>query len=451
MELTFLGAAETVTGSKYLFRQGNEQFLVDCGLFQGLKELRLRNWQPLPFHPEDLAHVILTHAHIDHSGYVPRLCKQGFKGNVLCTPGTKDLCEVLLPDSGFLQEEEAELANKFGYSKHKPALPLYTMEDAINALGQFRPIPFHQPIPIAKDVVLEFMHAGHIIGASLVSIRFDHQTIVFSGDLGRPHDQVMRSPETPPQADILVLESTYGDRIHPDTHPRQELADAINRAVNRGGSVIIPAFAVGRSQCLMYFLHELKEQGKIPNVPVYLDSPMATSATEIFKHYPQEHRLSPEMVNGMCRDIHYVKTADESKAIDEIKEPIIIISASGMATGGRVLHHIKAFGDNPKNLLLFSGYQAEGTRGQRILSGEKQIKMFGEMVEIKAEVAALDNLSAHSDCNETLKWLHTFKHHPKQVYIVHGEPASAAALKKRIQDELGWKCIIPQYGQKVKL
>lgn len=451
MEMTFLGAAGTVTGSKFLFHVDHEQFFVECGLFQGLKELRAHNWNPLPVKAADISRVILTHAHIDHSGYVPVLCKNGFKGEILCTPGTKDLCSVLLPDSGFLQEEEAAHANKYGYSKHKPALPLYTMEDALLALKQFRAIPFHQPMQIAKETTLEFLHAGHIIGASLVSIRHDHQTIIFSGDLGRPHDEVMCPPEQPERADILFLEATYGNRIHPDTHPRDELAKAIHRAVNRGGSVIIPAFAVGRSQSLLYFLHELKKQNKIPDLPVYLDSPMAISATDIFMRYPKEHRLTPDTVRAMCQEARYIKTQEESMALDNLREPAIIVSASGMATGGRVLHHIKAYAGDPKNLLLFSGYQSEGTRGQRILSGETQIKMFGELIDIKAEVAALDNLSAHSDANETMKWLQGFKNAPRHVYIVHGELDAATALKERIQKEFGWKCTVPQYNQKIKI
>lgn len=447
MEITFLGAAQTVTGSKYLLSFNNKKILVDCGLFQGLKELRLRNWRAMPVEASAIDRVILTHAHIDHSGYLPLLDKQGFEGDVLCTHGTNDLCNVLLPDAGYLQEEEARYANKYGYSKHHPALPLYTMNDALTVLKKFRAHPFHQPISLDQNTTLEFLHAGHIIGASVLRLTHEGKTLVFSGDLGRPQDEVMRAPESITEADALVIESTYGNRAHPGTHPLVELAAVINRTVTRGGSVIVPSFAVGRAQALLYFIHTLKQRGDIPDVPVFLDSPMAESATDIFTKYPNEHRLSAEVVKAMCREVHYVRSAEESKTIDAMKKPIIVISASGMVTGGRVLHHIKYFGPDPKNTILFSGYQAEGTRGARMMGGEKQVKMLGEVVAINAEVAMLENLSAHADANETLQWLKQFKRAPRQVFITHGEAASAAALKARIESELGWSCVVPTYGQ----
>jgi metallo-beta-lactamase family protein len=451
MEITFLGAVQTVTGSKYLLSFNHKKILVDCGLFQGLKELRLRNWRALPVDARAISRVILTHAHIDHSGYLPLLNKQGFEGDILCTHGTHDLCSVLLPDAGYLQEEEARYANKYGYSKHHPAQPLYTMNDALLVLKKFSPHPFHQPIALDQNTTLEFLHAGHIIGASVVRITHEGKTLVFSGDLGRPQDEVMRAPECVTEADALVIESTYGNRIHPGAHPLLELAEVINRAVNRGGSIIVPSFAVGRAQALLYFIYELKQRGEIPDLPVYLDSPMAESATDIFMKYPNEHRLSPEAVRAMCREVRYVRTPEESKQIDTMKTPIIVISASGMVTGGRVLHHIKHFAPNAKNTILFSGYQAEGTRGARMLGGEKQVKMLGEMVPIRAEVAVLENLSAHADANETIQWLKQFKRAPRQVFITHGEPASAATLKTRIESELGWHCAVPTYGQHERL
>lgn len=451
MELTFLGATHTVTGSKYYLETDHKKILIDCGLFQGLKELRLRNWNPLPLQAKEIDHVVLTHAHIDHSGYFPLLSKEGFDGKIWCTPGTKDLCSVLLPDSGYLQEEEAMFANKYGYSKHQPAKPLYTLNDAMQSLKQFEAHPFHEKIPVSPDTSVEFLHAGHIIGASMVCIHHRDQTLMFSGDLGRPHDSVMKAPEIPKKADVLVLEATYGNKTHPEAHPRIELANIINRTVERGGVVIIPAFAVGRAQALLYYLYELRKTGKIPTLPVYLDSPMAESATEIFRRYPHEHRLAEAEVKAMCQAVTYVKTSEESQALDTKKTPMIIISASGMVTGGRVLHHIKQFAPDAKNTILFSGYQAEGTRGQRILSGEKEIKMLGEVVPINAEVAALDNLSAHSDANETIAWLKQFQHRPKHIFLTHAETDSALVLKARIEKELQIKCTIPQYGQRMRV
>ncbi len=451
MELSFLGATHTVTGSKYYLEADHQKIFIDCGLFQGLKELRLRNWNPLPIQPNELDHVILTHAHIDHSGYFPLLCKSGFRGEAWCTPGTKELCSVLLPDSGYLQEEEANYANKHGYSKHRPARPLYTLNDAMEALKQLHAQPFEKKIAISPETSIEFLHAGHIIGASMVCVHHREQTLMFSGDLGRPNDGVMLAPSIPKHADVLVLEATYGDRLHPSTHPRVELANIINRTVERGGVVIIPAFAVGRAQSLLYYLYELKQANKIPNVPVYLDSPMAESATEIFRRYPNEHRLKENIVKNMCQAVTYVKTSEESQALDEKKSPMIIISASGMVTGGRVLHHVKHFATDPKNTILFSGYQAAGTRGQRILSGEKEIKLLGETITIQAEVTALDNLSAHSDANETMSWLKQFPHKPKHIFLTHAETDSATALKTRIENELHIKCTIPQYGQRMRI
>lgn len=451
MDITFLGAAQTVTGSKYLLSFNHKKILVDCGLFQGLKELRLRNWRALSVEASAISRVILTHAHIDHSGYLPLLNKQGFEGEVLCTHGTQDLCNVLLPDAGYLQEEEARYANKYGYSKHHPALPLYTMSDALEVLKKFHAHPFHQLISLDETTTLEFLHSGHIIGASMVRIVHEGKSLVFSGDLGRPQDEVMRAPEHITEADALVIESTYGNRIHPGTHPLLELAEVVNRTVNRGGSVIVPSFAVGRAQALLYFIHTLKQRGDIPDVPVFLDSPMAESATDIFTKYPNEHRLSVEVVRAMCREVRYVRTPEESKQIDAMKTPVIVISASGMVTGGRVLHHIKYFAPDAKNTILFSGYQAMGTRGARMLSGEKQVKMLGEVVPINAEVAVLENLSAHADANETLAWLKQFKRAPRQVFITHGEEASSAALKSRIESELGWPCTVPTYGQRERV
>ncbi len=451
MELTFLGATETVTGSKYLLTHNNHQILVDCGLFQGLKELRLKNWAPFPIEPSKIEAVVLTHAHIDHTGYLPLLSKQGFTGPIYCSKGTYALCQILLPDSGFLHEEEARRANKYGYSKHRPAKPLYTKEDAELVLEQFEPVDFEHPLTILDTFNVTWYHAGHIIGASHVKIETQDSSVVFSGDIGRLNDPVMRPPSRISKTDYLVLESTYGDRIQPKQPPEEALAAIINKTINRNGTVVIPAFAVGRAQMILYYLYLLKTQKKIPSIPIYLDSPMSIDATHIMRTFVNEIRLSSSLCQNVCEIAHYVHTQEESKRLDASTEPKIIISASGMATGGRVLHHIKTFAPYPENTILFAGYQAIGTRGADMLAGKKQIKMFGLYVPIEAEIDFLPNLSAHADQLEILAWLKNFEKPPKQVYITHGEPKAAAELKSEIARTLGWHCTIPSYLDKVKL
>lgn len=451
MQIKFMGAAGTVTGSKYLLTFPNRQVMVDCGLFQGMKELRMRNWNPFPVNVRDIDQVILTHAHIDHAGYLPLLNKHGFNGDVFSTHGTKDLCDVLLPDSARLQEEEAAYANRHGYSKHHPALPLYTIQDAMGVLDRFVTYPYHHDITLDDQTRFRFLPAGHIIGSSLVHLQHGGKSILFSGDLGRPHDLVMKAPDAPPQADYLVLESTYGDRTHRAGHPLDQLAEVVNRTVERGGTLIVPAFAVGRSQVLLYYLYQLKKSNRIPNVPVYLDSPMAISATMIFKRYKNEHRLSDEDIEGMCKSAQYVNTTEESRHIAALPQSKIILSASGMVEGGRVLHHVKACAPDARNTILFTGYQAEDTRGARILAGERSVRLLGEEVPINAEVALLSNLSAHADMNEIMQWLKCFKHAPKKIFITHGEPASASALQKLITSELGWHAVTPEYLQSEEL
>ncbi|MFI4954851.1 MAG: MBL fold metallo-hydrolase RNA specificity domain-containing protein [Gammaproteobacteria bacterium] len=451
MKLTFMGATGTVTGSKYLLTDGSNKILVDCGLFQGYKELRLRNWGELPVDPHTIDAVVLTHAHIDHSGYLPLLVKHGFKGKIYCTPATKDLCSILLPDSGYLQEEEARLANKFHSSKHKPALPLYTKEDAIRSLKHFSVVDFDTPLKLLKTFTIRFHRAGHILGASLVSVKHHSISLLFSGDLGRPHDPVMRAPDIISETDYLVLESTYGDRLHASDDPQEKLGEIIRETAKRGGSVIIPAFAVGRAQTLLYYIYKLKLADKIPYMPIFLDSPMAEDATDLLCRYKNEHRQSEEECNKFCSVATYVKTLDESQEVDNLKIPSIIISASGMATGGRVLHHLKALAPNYRNTILFTGYQAGGTRGDRILKGEREIKIFGEMIPVKAQVESISNLSAHADYQEILDWLCNFKNNPRKVFITHGEPEAALSLKKKIEEKFGWDCVVPHYLQKENL
>ncbi|WP_169569414.1 MBL fold metallo-hydrolase RNA specificity domain-containing protein [Sneathiella limimaris] len=452
MKLSFLGATGTVTGSKYLLETSDARVLVDCGLFQGLKELRLRNWARLPLDPSSIDAVILTHAHIDHSGYLPLLVREGFSGPVYCSEATADLCRILLPDSAHLQEEDANRANRYGYSKHHPALPLYTIKDAEVALTHLRPVSFGDFHSLSGELVFQLTHAGHILGAACVTVKNSQKTITFSGDLGRPEDPVMRPPAQIQQTDILLLESTYGDRLHETTAPLDQLEDVILRTIKRGGTLIIPAFAVGRAQSLLFLIHQLKEADRIPHMPVYLDSPMAISATELLHRHSSEHRLSRQTCNTMCHNVIYTKTVDQSKEIYSKNNnmPSIIVSASGMATGGRVLHHLKHFIENPNNTILFTGFQAEGTRGQRILQGEKTIRIHGYDYAVNAEIQILDNLSAHSDWQEIMEWLKGFREPPQETFITHGEASAARTLKERIEAELGWKVSVPEYLEEVE-
>ena len=450
-DLQFLGATGTVTGSKYLLSAGDQKILVDCGLFQGFKQLRLRNWSPLPFEPASLSAVVLSHAHLDHSGYLPLLVKNGFAGKVRCTEATYDLCCILLPDAGRLQEEEAENANRRGFSKHRPALPLYTEEDARRALTQFAPVEFDREIELG-GVRLRLVPAGHILGASIVSLSGDKHSLVFSGDLGRPNDPIMAAPSPIHDADYLVLESTYGNRLHDPEDPRVKLGRIIRKTAERGGVVVIPSFAVGRAQSLLYHIHQLKSEAAIPaDLPVYLNSPMAVDATEIYRKHRAEHRLTPEQCRAMCTAATIVNTPEESKRLNGKKGPMVVIAASGMATGGRVVHHIKAFAPDPRNTILFSGFQAGGTRGATILSGAESVKIHGEYIPIRAEVAVINNLSAHADYAEILDWLRHFGRPPRATFITHGEPAAADALRRRIEEQLRWRARVPDYLERVVL
>ena len=452
MKITFLGATGTVTGSKYLVEHNGYKVLLDCGLFQGYKELRLRNWAPLPVDPASLDAVVLTHAHLDHSGYVPLLVRNGFKGPVYCSPATKDLCALLLPDSAHIQEEDAERANRYHYSKHNPAMPLYTVDDAFNAMESFKTVAYGKAHPLGDDLTFTLTRAGHILGSSFVTFHADNKKLVFSGDIGRPHDEVMKPPSHIEEADYLVLESTYGDRLHERSHPGDLLGEVIRKTAGQGGKVVIPAFAVGRAQAMLYYVHALKAAGKIPNIPVFLDSPMAINATRLFGKYPHEHRMTEQAWAEVTKVAAYTRTVQESKQIDALSGPAIIISASGMATGGRVLHHLKAFIGNHRNTILFTGYQAGGTRGDRLLRGEREVKIHGQMYPVRATVKELRNLSAHGDYEEIIGWLGHFKKAPTRIFITHGEPEGAAGLKAHIGEALGWEnCTIPEYLQEEAL
>jgi metallo-beta-lactamase family protein len=451
MKLQFLGATDTVTGSKYLLETGSARLLIDCGLFQGYKTLRLRNWAPLPVPASSIDAVVLTHAHIDHSGYLPLLARQGFRGPILCTPATYELCRILLPDCGHLLEEEADYNNRHGTSKHHPALPLYTQQDAMDCLRLFKPVHGEGPWDAPGRLQGRFWHSGHMPGSAFVRLDDGQRSVLFSGDIGRPQDLVMQPPVTPDAADYLVVESTYGDRRHAASDPLDTLADVINRTAARGGVVVIPAFAVGRAQALMYAIHLLKAQGRIHKLPVYLNSPMAASATEVYLRHTGQLRLSATEARDVMAGIQLVQTPDESRLLNTRKGPMVIIAASGMATGGRVVHHLKAFAPDHRNTLLLAGYQAGGTRGAALAAGAKTLRIFGEDVPVRAEVAQLDHLSAHADADEILRWLGGLSHAPRRTFITHGEPAAADALRRRIERELRWACYLPYYTEVVDL
>ena len=449
--MTFLGATGTVTGSKYLIEANGFKCLVDCGLFQGLKELRLRNWAEFPIDPEGIDAVVLTHAHIDHSGYLPVLMNRGFKGPVYSTSGTKDLCQILLPDAGKIQEEEAGYANRKGFSKHHPALPLFTLEDGQKVLKQFKSIEFEQDFNLTDDLKLRLTPSGHILGSAFVTLKSRKTTVVFSGDLGRPVDLIMNPPSPIKHADYLLIESTYGDRTHPVQDPVDQLEEVINRTVKRNGVVIIPAFSVGRSQSFLYAIHLLKSQKRIEDTPVYLNSPMSINVMGVYRDHQPEHRLNPEQCHQMCNAAKYVRSPEESKALNNRKGPMIIISASGMATGGRVLHHLKQFTPDSRNTVLLAGYQAAGTRGEALFRGAKTLKIHGQQVPVNAEVACINGFSAHADQAEIMEWLKKFSHAPKMTFITHGEPQSARGLEAKIQQDLEWRTRIPEYLEEVEL
>jgi metallo-beta-lactamase family protein len=450
MKLTFLGAAGTVTGSKYLVEAGGSRILVDCGLFQGYKNLRLLNWQPLPINPKDIDAVVLTHAHLDHSGALPLLVLEGYRGPVYATRATTELCGLLLPDSGHLQEADANFANRHKSSKHDPALPLYTEEDALRTLKLFKPLDFDEPLTLGP-LQLRLRGAGHILGASSVELRHGDRSLLMSGDIGRPDDLMMKPPVPIEHADTLVIESTYGNRTHDEGDHAGELADVIRRTAARGGKVIVPAFAVGRAQALLYQIWLLKKAKQIPDLPVFLDSPMAIDTTAIYQRHANEHRLSAEDCKHMGSVARFCRTSDQSRELNQLTYPAIIISASGMATGGRILHHlINHLGDH-RSSVLFAGFQAGGTRGARLVAGERSIRIFGQDVAVNAEIVSLPGMSAHADAGQIMDWLRTVKRPPQHVYITHGEHDAADALRRRIQQELGWHASVPIMGDSVEV
>ena len=445
MQLTFLGATGTVTGSKYLLNVDNQKILIDCGLFQGYKKLRLRNWEPLPIDPASLDAVVITHAHIDHTGYLPLLVKNGFSGPIYATEATYDLCSILLPDSGHIQEEDARRANRYSYSKHHPALPLYTKLDAQNALKNFKVVNFNEAQSILSNGTVTWFPAGHILGSAFIQFHVDGKKLLFTGDIGRLQDPVMKPPATIQMTDYLVIESTYGNRLHDVEDPKERIRQIVVDTAKRGGTILIPAFAVGRAQSLLYYIYRLQAEASIPSLPVFLDSPMAVNATKMLCKHAREHQLSHDECTHVCNVATYVNTPDESKSIDEKPMPKIIISASGMATGGRILHHLKAFVSDSRNTILFTGFQAAGTRGEKLVAGASVVKIHGHEFPVHARIENLTNTSAHADYEEIVKWLKQYKQPPKKVFITHGEPEAAIGLKTQIESELDWECCIPNY------
>lgn len=451
MKIQFIGATETVTGSKYLLQVDRKKILIDCGLFQGMKNARKKNWQALPIQPSQIDAVFLTHAHIDHSGYLPALMKQGFSGPIYCSHATRALCRVLLPDAGYLQEEDARYANKGSFSHHYPAEPLYTEQDAIKVLKQFKVLSCNETHKIFPDCLVTLRPVGHILGASSIRIVNEGKSITFSGDVGRPDDLIMYPPESIKNTDYLVVESTYGDRRHPELNAFIEMRDIIKRTINRGGIVLLPAFAVGRAQLALYIIEQLRAKKEIPKVPVFLNSPMAISATELFFDYEDKHRLNRAQCKSIDHMVTITKTKAESIELVGRKDPCIIISASGMASGGRVLHHLKSLLPNPKNSVLFLGYQAAGTRGFNLTQGHDKVKIHGAYISVNAEVHNLEALSSHGDYQQIINWLKTLAE-PKRVFVTHGESSAADSMRNHLKQQLGWQeVIVPEYLESFEL
>ena len=455
--LTFLGAAGTVTGAKFLVATDGARLLLECGMFQGLRELRARNWEAPPVQPGTLAAVLLSHAHIDHSGYLPRLVRDGFEGPIFCSPGTADLLKIMLRDAARLQEEEADFRNRNGATRHHPALPLFTVADAARALRLVKPVAFDQPFSPARNVDARFRMSGHILGASTVEVVASGRRLVYSGDLGRYDVPIMRDPVAVASADTLLVESTYGDRLHPAGDATPVIRQAVQRAADHRGWLLVPAFAIGRTQDLLYVLRELEEAGRIPRLPVYLDSPMGIESTAIYQRHPEEHDPATIQITAEGKRpfvpsrFHLCPTADDSKKLNSVDGPGVIIAGSGMATGGRILHHLRHRLADERTTVLFVGYQAAGTRGRLLRDGAARLRIFGEEVSVRATIMATDALSAHADQGEIIRWLRGFTHPPAMTYCVHGEPAAAAALRAVIEQHLGWRCAVAADLQQIEL
>lgn len=449
MRITFFGAAETVTGSRFLVEAHGRRILVDAGLFQGVKRLRLLNWSPFPVDPGSLDAVVLTHAHVDHSGYLPVLVRHGFDGQVWCTPSTAALLRILLPDAAHLQEEDARFANRHRSSRHDPALPLFTQDDAAAALDLVCAQPFEEDFHPVSDLTARYSPAGHILGAASVRLDEGGASVLFSGDLGRTDDWVMRPPASAPAATHVVVESTYGDRQHPGEDALGILEEAIHRTVAHGGIVLVPSFAVGRTQTVLHLLARLRIAGRIPALPTFVNSPMAVTATELFLATAGEHRLNEREVFELCEGVELVRSVEDSRRLTERPGPMVVLTASGMMTGGRVLHHIRQVAPDHRSTIVLPGFQAAGTRGRALLDGARSLRVFGEEVPVRAEVVHLESLSAHADSDDLVAWLKSAPEPPKAVTVVHGEATAADALRRRVAQELHWPARVAGYGESV--
>lgn len=446
MKIGFWGAAGTVTGSRFLLDGSKGRVLIDCGMFQGGKQIRRRNWEPFPADPASINAVVLTHAHIDHSGFLPAFVRDGFSGPIYCTPATAELLELLLRDSAHLQEEEARYANKKKSSRHAPAKPLFTIEDTEAALKLIEVRKFGAPFSPAPGFEVSYSRAGHILGAASVRVVENGVSLLVSGDLGQDGDLVMHAPDSPPSADYVLIESTYGDRLHVKDDPFVAIEQVVNKTIANGGSVLFPAFAVGRSQVLMHILAELRHQERIPNVPIYVNSPMATDVTDMYLRYASEHNLTDEQCSRIWSGIEFVQSIEQSKELTSSNEPKIIISASGMATGGRVLHHLIAMLPHSQNSVIFAGHQVEGTRGFLLVNGAKQIRIYGDDVNVFANIVHMEELSAHADRDELICWLSKLSNKPKKIFVIHGEPEASRSVQNIVQGKLQWLAEVPVHG-----
>jgi len=449
MEVRFLGAADTVTGSKHLVTLAGQRVLLDCGLFQGYKVLRERNWAPPDFDVRDVDAVVLSHAHLDHSGWLPVLVKHGYRGPVFASPATRDLAGVLLMDSAYLQEEDARRANRYGYSRHDKALALYTRADAARSLAKIETLAPGRELALGQ-VRVTLTPTGHLVGACAVSLRATHESLTYSGDVGRQSDLLMPPPETPPRSDVLLIESTYGNRTHPSEDAQAVLGRIIRDTIGRGGSVLLPSFAVGRAQALLVVLQRLRAADQIPHgLPIFLDSPMAIQATELYRRHRRLLRLRPAEANAMTDGVRMLTTGAQSQRLARSRYPSVIISASGMATGGRVLHHLKAMAPDERHHIVFAGFQVGGSRGAHLVGGASEVKIHGEYVPVRARVTGLEGLSGHADADELVAWARAIGRAPRQTFVVHGDPDAADALRLRLKDELGWPVRVPQHGERV--
>ncbi|SHN02357.1 metallo-beta-lactamase family protein [Cyclobacterium lianum] len=460
VKIKFLGGAGTVTGSRFLLDVAGLKILIDCGLFQGLKDYRLRNWDSFPTPPDQVDMVLLTHAHIDHSGYLPKLVREGFKGQIFCTEPTMELVKILLLDAGKLQEEEAKFAARKGYSRHEKPLPLFTEKDAERVFPLLQPINFETEVKLSENISLTAYNAGHILGASILKLKikgdYQEKRLIFSGDLGRFRDPILNPPAEIPFGDIVFLESTYGDRTNESEHLDRKLADLIRTTYQNGGVSLIPSFAVGRTQMILYYLHRLQEKGLIPQIPIYVDSPMAIDVTGLYKKFPDYHHLGPSLEDRASnpfahKNLHYYRDQEASMSLNHIRGDAIIISASGMATGGRILHHLYHRLPNENDSVIFVGYQPEGTRGRKILDGDKMCRIYGIDVPVKANIHFVDGLSAHADQTELIQWCENFISKPKIAFMVHGEKEASEKLAGILREKMGWNCICPYYLESFEL